>query len=258
MINLIAVGDVVAQKGCEFLRRKLPELKKAYNADITIVNGENSAQGNGIIPTSAEHILDSGADVITTGNHVFKRREIYRYLDEHANVLRPLNYPSSAPGKGYFIFDMGRIRICVASLMGTVYLESLENPFTAADKLIRNLKDDADMFVFDFHAEATGEKAALAHYLSGRASLVFGTHTHVQTADESILNGHTGFITDIGMTGASQSALGIKPESVIQKFLTCMPVRFEYSDNPPMLNGIAAQLDEASGRCVKIERINIF
>jgi metallophosphoesterase (TIGR00282 family) len=253
MIRVLAIGDVVGTPGCEFVRQRLPGIKKQLNADFVIVNGENSAVGNGILPSSAGHLLDSGADVITTGNHVFKRREIYPFLEETPNLIRPGNYPDSCPGSGVYLYDGGRFTAAVINLLGTVYMEPLESPFSAADRLLGQI--DTPLVFVDIHGEATSEKLALAYYLDGRVSAVFGTHTHVQTADEQILPGGTGCITDLGMTGPVRSILGVKPECVIARFTTCMPTRFETAKDPCVLCGALFTVEEKSGQCAQIERI---
>lgn len=254
-MNILAIGDVVGTPGCEFLRKHLPGLKKLYSIDLCIVNGENSADGNGITPGSATHILTSGADVITTGNHVFRRREIYDYLDETPYVLRPANYPPSAPGHGCYIVDTGRTRVRVINLMGTVFMDALENPFSAADRILSETEDC--ITVVDFHAEATSEKRALGFYLDGRVAAVFGTHTHVQTADEQILPGGTGYITDIGMTGPSISVLGVDPKLAVKKFVTKMPVRFQNAPGPVALNGIVLCINDNSGLVNSLNKVRI-
>jgi metallophosphoesterase, MG_246/BB_0505 family len=254
-MNILAIGDVVGTPGCDFLRRHLPALKKLYQIDLCIVNGENSADGNGITPGSAAHILSSGADVITTGNHVFRRREIYDFLDENPHVLRPANYPDSAPGRGFYIVDTGRLQVCVVSLMGTVYMDALANPFLTMDDILG--KVGKALVLVDFHAEATSEKKALGYYLDGRVSAVYGTHTHVQTADEQILPQGTGFITDIGMTGPSASVLGVDPQQAVRRFVTKMPVKFQNAQGPSFLCGIVLCIDNKNMQTISIEKVRI-
>lgn len=254
-IKILFIGDVIGQPGCEFLRRKLPAFKREQQVDVVIANGENSAVGNGMLPQSADFLLDSGVDVITSGNHIFKRREIYDYLDGHPQVLRPANYPASCPGNGYYVYDGGSFRLCVISLMGTVFLDALENPFFTVERILR--ETDTNCVFLDFHAEATGEKKALAYYLDGRISCLAGTHTHVQTADEQILPQGTGYITDAGMTGPIQSVLGINPQNIIERYLTSMPVRFEVPDTPCQMDGILLEIDRKTGKCGKIERVSL-
>jgi metallophosphoesterase (TIGR00282 family) len=254
-MNILAVGDVVGTPGCEFLRDHLPALKKLYNIDFCIVNGENSADGNGITPGSAMHILTSGADVITTGNHVFRRHEIYNYLDETPYVLRPLNYPESAPGNGYYITEVKHVPVCVVNLMGTVFMDALSNPFSTMDSLLKKI--DCPVIIVDFHAEATSEKEALAFYLDGRVSAVYGTHTHVQTADNRILPGGTGYMTDIGMTGPFMSVLGVDPKLAIKRFATKMPIRFKNASGPCYLCGQIMCINDKTGHIISTEKIQV-
>ncbi|MFU0832862.1 MAG: 2',3'-cyclic-nucleotide 2'-phosphodiesterase [Oscillospiraceae bacterium] len=255
-MNILAIGDVVGSIGCRFLRKHLPAIKKIKGIDLVIANGENSADGNGLTPSSARYLFDSGVDVITTGNHSFRRRESYDFYDSCPALLRPANYPASAPGKGFKIIDLGRIQIGVLNLIGTVYMESMESPFDAADRILA--AGVPKITLVDFHAEATGEKRSLAYYLDGRVSAVFGTHTHVQTADESILPNGTGYLSDLGMTGPIHSVLGVKPELVIHKMRTKMPVRFETADGDCKIDGAVISIDEKTGKTISIERIQIF
>lgn len=252
---ILAIGDVVGVPGCEYLRKKLPALKKLHGVDFCIANGENSAAGNGITPQSADYLLDSGIDMITTGNHVFRRREIYDRLDTDRNIIRPYNYYSSNPGKGYAVADMGSVKIGVFNLAGNAFMEG-SNPFTAADEVLKKL-EDCRIILGDFHAEATGEKRALGFYLDGRVSALFGTHTHVQTADEQILPQGTGYITDLGMVGTVQSVLGVDPDNIITKLKTGMPTRFENNSGECMLNACLFEIDKLSGKTTAVERINI-
>lgn len=255
-MNILCIGDVVSQPGCDILRRKLSNLKKENKIDVCIVNGENSAVGNGILPGSAEHIFTSGADIITTGNHVYRRREFYDMLDSNEFIVRPANFSRENPGAGYRILDMGRCQVAVINLMGVVYLEPLENPFDCIDRIL-NTRDvrDCRIKIVDFHAEATAEKRALGYYLDGRVSALFGTHTHVQTADEQILPNGTGYITDLGMTGPIQSVLGVKPELAIEKMRTGMPVRFENSADPSIISGCIFEIDNKTGLSTSVRRI---
>lgn len=256
MLKLLFIGDVVSQPGCSFLRERLPQWKREQQIDIVIANGENSAVGNGILPSSANFLLDSGVDVITTGNHVFKRREIYPYLDETPQVIRPANFPSCCHGSGYYLYDGGSYQLCVINLMGNVFMDALlENPFYAIDRILKEVR--ADYYFVDFHAEATGEKKALAYYLDGRISCLVGTHTHVQTADEQILPNGTGYITDAGMTGPIESVLGVSPQNVIDRYRTQMPTRFEVKDTPCQLEGVQVCIDKKTGKCVQISRVQI-
>lgn len=255
-MNILAIGDVVGSTGCEFLRSKLPALKKLKGIDLVIANGENSADGNGILPTSADYLFDSGVDILTAGNHTFRRKEIYEYMDRTEYIIRPANYPEGTPGRGICIYDMGRIQVAVVNLMGTVFMENLRDPFDTLDEIV-STPGLPRIVLVDFHAEATGEKRALAFYADGRVSGIFGTHTHVQTADECLLPKHTAYITDVGMTGVIDSALGVKPELVIKKFRSRLPVRFENAKGPCKMDCALFTVDESTGLSTGIERISI-
>ena len=254
-MKVLFIGDVIGQPGCAFVRAKLPNLKREYQVDLVIANGENSAVGNGVLPQSANHLFDSGVDVITLGNHAFRRREIYPYLEKQETIIRPANYPPGAYGRGVCVYDMGRLQIAVVNLIGLVYLSPNDCPFRTADRLLEEL--DTKLVVVDFHAEATGEKGALGYYLDGRVSAVLGTHTHVQTSDARILPKGTGFQSDVGMTGPMESVLGIAPQTIIQKTVTHLPVRFEVQDLPCMLNATLLEIDESNGHCVSILPVKI-
>ena len=256
-MRVLMIGDVVSQPGCEFLRKALPPYKKRQMIDAVVCNGENSAVGNGILPSSANHLFDSGVDVITGGNHTFHRREIQDYLEENPALLRPANYPEGCCGRGWYRLDLGSVSLLVISLLGQSYLEPIGSPFAAVDQILSAVK--ADCTVVDFHAEATGEKLAMAYYLDGRVSAVAGTHTHVQTADEAILPQGTGYISDLGMTGPVRSILGIKPECIVRRMTTHLPIRFEVpNDSPCKLEGALLDLDKKTGRCMKIERVRLL
>lgn len=254
-MNILVIGDVVSTQGCEYLRRRLPMLKRQYSVDFCIANGENSAAGNGITPHSADFLFDSGVDLITTGNHVFRRKEIYDMLDSRHDIIRPANYYAGNPGKGVAVADLGSVKIGVINLAGNAFMDG-DNPFTCVDKCLEEISDCRIKLV-DFHAEATGEKRALGFYLDGRVSAVFGTHTHVQTADEQILPEGTGYITDLGMVGTVQSVLGVTPANVIEKLKTGMPTRFTNDDGECMLCGCLFEIDKLSGKTVSAERISI-
>ncbi len=255
-MRILCIGDVVGSAGCRHLRQVLPGVKRLYGADVCIVNGENAADGNGITPAAAEHILDSGADVITTGNHVYRRREFYDTLADSDRILRPANYPAGAPGRGLCIVDRGRYQVAVINLMGVVYMEPLACPFETLDALLEQA-GRPKFCVVDFHAEATAEKKALAFHADGRISALVGTHTHVQTADEQILPGGTAFISDLGMTGPVLSVLGVRPEQAVAKMREKLPVRFATAEGPCMMNGLLLTLDDATGKATAVERLDI-
>lgn len=250
-MKILTIGDIVSKQGCDYLRQELPKIKRELGADIVIVNGENSAVGNGIVPQSAKHILDSGADVITLGNHSLKRKEIYEYLDGDNPIVRPANYHISAPGRGYMIVDKGYCRIGVVNLQGAVYMDVIENPFSVIDRIVDEIRaQGVKIILVDFHAEATSEKRAMGFYLDGRVSALFGTHTHTQTSDNQILPNGTGYITDIGMTGPYYSVLGVSPDCIIEKLKTGLPVKFINNDGPCVLEGCLFEIDYKTGKTV--------
>ena len=252
-MRLLAMGDVVGAAGCAALCSRLPRLRAEYSVDVCVVNGENAAEGNGILPANVQQLLASGVDVITTGNHGLRRREINAVLDEGGGLIRPANYHPSAHGVGWYVVDKLRYRVAVVNLQGVVYMENLENPFECMERLLPLL--DADVIVVDFHAEATSEKLAMAYHLDGRVSALFGTHTHVQTADESVYPGGMAYITDIGMCGPEQSVLGVKPELALRRLRTGLPTRFENAEGPCRLSGVLVDIDEKTGKSYKIVRI---
>lgn len=254
MINVLFIGDIVGSNGCDFAEKTVGKLRAQKKLDLVIANGENSADGNGITKASMEHIFRF-ADVITTGNHCFRRKEFTEYYDIRENLLRPANYPDGVVGKGVVTVDMGRYSFAVINLMGTAFMEALNNPYECIDRLLGDI--DTKNILVDLHAEATSEKKAMGFYLSGKVSAVIGTHTHVQTADEAILDGHTAYITDAGMCGAELSVLGVKKELAIEKQRTKCPVRFTESDEAPFFNGVLMQIDEKCGKACGIERLII-
>ena len=254
MINVLFIGDIVGSNGCDFAEKTVGKLRAQKKIDLVIANGENSADGNGITKASMEHIFRF-ADVITTGNHCFRRKEFTEYYDIRENLLRPANYPDGVVGKGVVTVDMGRYSFAVINLMGTAFMEALNNPYECIDRLLGDI--DTKNILVDLHAEATSEKKAMGFYLSGKVSAVIGTHTHVQTADEAILDGHTAYITDAGMCGAELSVLGVKKELAIEKQRTKCPVRFTESDEAPFFNGVLMQIDEKCGKALGIERLII-
>lgn len=256
-MNILVLGDVVSDIGCDFVRKKLPAFKKFKGIDFCIANGENSAAGNGITPTSADELFCAGVDFITTGNHVYRRKEVYDLLDESDFIIRPYNFPEGNPGKGFKIVDCGRYSLAVINLMGTMFMDSLGNPFYAVDKVLEEVKGKTDIILVDFHAETTSEKQAMGYYLDGRVSAVFGTHTHVLTCDDRVLKNGTGYITDIGMCGVTDSVLGVKKELIIEKFRTNMPVRFDAASGECMINGCIFTIDEKSGKCLSTEIVRL-
>jgi len=255
-MKILAIGDVCGRPGVDILRSKLHHLIKTTGAELCIVNGENATDmGRGISPEIADEIFSAGADIITLGNHSFDNRQICDYLDDRKDIIRPYNLLSSLPGVGYTVVDAGAYRVCVASLLGRVNMDDFHPscPFAAADQILKEA--EADLFVFDFHAEATSEKKALGFYLDGRAAALFGTHTHVPTADACVLPKGTAYMTDIGMTGSALSVIGVKPEQSIQFFRGYLGPRFEVCDQDLRVQGF---LFETDGRCaLSAERVEI-
>ncbi len=256
-MRILCIGDVVGSLGCEFLRKHLPSFKKLNKIDLTICNAENSADGNGLTPISADYLFKSGVDVITLGNHAFHRREVYSLLDENPYIVRPINFPDkNTPGRGCCTVDMGFTTVSVINVMGQAFIDqNLDNPFIAVDNALKSI--DSKVILVDFHAETTSEKRALGLYLDGRVSAVFGTHTHVQTADNEILPKGTGYMTDLGMTGAIDSVLGVKKEIIINRFITKLPEKFEYAQGDCKLDCAVFNIDEKSGKSTSVERFEI-
>lgn len=254
-MKLLFIGDVVGSAGVTFLEKNIYRLRKEQGVDVTVINGENSAVGNGITPDSFSALVRLGADVVTTGNHCFRRREASSLYDANDTLLRPANYPDGVTGRGYTVLDLGRTSIAVVNLLGTVYMEGLDNPFTVIDNILPKL--GTKNIIVDLHAEATAEKKALGFYLDGRVTAVLGTHTHVQTADETVLPKGTAYITDVGMTGPELSVLGVQTELAIEKLRTHCPVTFRESTNPCFLNCVIVDFDERTGRARSIERLTV-
>lgn len=255
-MNILVLGDVVNSEGCELLKRKLPSFKKLKAIDFCVANGENSADGNGITPLSAQMLFSSGVDFITTGNHVYRRKEVFDLLDESDFIIRPCNYSDKNPGVGSKVVDCGFFSIGIINVMGTMFMESLQNPFDAVDKEIEKIKSSTNIILVDFHAEATSEKKAMGFYLDGRVSAVFGTHTHVLTADSTVLPDGTGYITDVGMCGVKNSVLGVDKNIIIEKFRFNMPQRFDKAQGASMANGCIFTIDKSTGKCTSAETVS--
>ena len=255
-LNILAVGDVVGESGLDFLARHLRPLKKLRDIHFTVVNGEN-ASGVGILPRQARAIFDAGADVITLGNHTWNRLQIADFLEKDRYTLRPANYTDRVPGRGWGVYEGPRgVRIGVMNLIGRTEMDAnFENPFTTADRILKSAA--ADVVLVDFHAEATSEKGAMGYYLDGRVQAVWGTHTHVPTADGQVLPKGTGFLTDLGMTGPAESVLGIRPAQAINRFLGGLPARYEPAEGPCKLESAVFTIDTDRRRCVSVERLDI-
>jgi hypothetical protein len=253
-VRLLFVGDVVGKPGRAGLARAMPGLRERYSPDLCIVNGENSAGGLGITERTARDLFGMGFDVITLGNHTYRRREVFGYLDESDRVIRPANFMAGSPGRGHTIVEAAGMRVAVINLIGMVQLQAARSPFAEVDSLLDRLADRADAFVVDFHAEVTSEKVAMGWHLDGRAGAVLGTHTHVPTADARVLPNGTAFISDVGMTGSRASVLGVRWEQALEGFRTQMPQRFETADEDIWVNGVVVDLNER-GLADSIEQV---
>ena len=256
-MRIMLVGDVVGRAGRRAFRTITPQLRSEKSIDVVIVNGENSAGGKGFTRKALDELYAGGADVVTAGNHVWDKKDVFAFVDDEPFLVRPANYPDGTPGKGYCIFPFKAANIAVMNLSGRSFMPALDCPFQKADEILAEIGGQADVVVLDFHAETTSEKLAMGHYLDGRADIVVGTHTHVQTADEQILPGGTAYITDLGMVGAHDSILGVRKESVIQKFRTGMPVRFEMAEGPAEYAALIVDIDPTGRKKTTAERILI-
>ena len=255
-LRVLAVGDVVGQPGMERIRRDLRRLIRKTGADFTVVNGEN-ASVVGITPDQAEDILDAGADVVTLGNHSFGKREIVPYLDDSTRILRPANYAPQAPGMGWQVYETRAGDVAVIDLIGRVNMDyTPDNPFLLVEKILKKL--DTALILVEMHGEATSEKLAMGYHLDGKVSAVWGTHTHVPTADARVLPRGTGYVTDLGMTGPAESVLGIRPELSIAKFRGDLTERYRWAEGPTKLEAVLFTLDAATGKCLKAERTDLW
>lgn len=250
-MKIVFIGDVVGKNGCEALSKELRKIKSDFGAELVIVNGENSAEGNGIDKRSEAAIFDAGADVITTGNHAFNKYEIFEEFDRCDRLIRPANFGTEIAGKGFCELDFGGFKVCVVNLIGSAFMQPCDNPFKCAEELLKGI--DAKVIIVDFHAEATSEKRAMGFFLAGKVTAVLGTHTHVQTADEQIIDG-TGYITDVGMTGPADSVLGVDKDIIIEKFLTYRHKKHVFASGECLISGVCLDIDVKSGKCVSIER----
>ena len=255
-MKVLALGDVVGEQTLRYLAEKLPAERRALGADLVIVNGENVCDVKGLSPAAADALIDYGADILTSGNHVFDRRDIYDYLDNKKTLLRPLNYPAECPGEGArIVTSADGWKVLVLNVSGCAFMDALNNPFASVERALDDHRGKYDVAILDIHAEATSEKLALARYFDGRIGVIFGTHTHVQTADEQILPNGTGYITDLGMTGPIDGILGVRAEEVIIKSRTHMPRRFSVATGEVRACGALFDLDAVTGRCKSVKRI---
>ena len=257
---ILFLGDIFGKPGRQILKRYLEKLREVYALDMVIANGENSAGGIGLTPDVSDALFKMGIDVITSGNHIWKYKEIFTYLDKNKHLLRPLNYPFGVPGQGFVVFETAsQRRVAVLNLIGRVFMEPMDCPFQAADRFLQqiSLGRDVDAIIVDIHAEASSEKGAMAHHLDGRVSAVLGTHTHIPTADDQILPGGTAFQTDVGMTGCYHSVIGMKIETVMPRFLSQLPTRFGPAQGEAALCGTVVKLATGNGLCQEIIPIRL-
>lgn len=258
-IRILFLGDIVGLAGRSLFQKHIGRIKRELQVDAVIVNGENSSHGKGITSKIMRFFKHNGVDVVTSGNHIWRQKEVYSYLSENNDLLRPANYPSSCPGTGFTLFSCKGHEIGVINLQGRIFMrDHVECPFKVADTLIAFLKSKTNMIFVDFHAEATSEKMGLAYYLAGKISGLVGTHTHIQTADERILPGATAYISDLGMAGSLNSMIGMQKEQIITHLITQMPVKFEVDTQPPyLMTGAYIDVDPTSGRAIDIQRVKI-
>lgn len=255
-MKVLAVGDIVGESGVKKLKEILPSIKEEENIDFVITNGENSAGGMGITEKNLKDILEAGTDVITMGNHTWGKKEIFKFIN-HPKLLRPANYPKGIPGKGMGIYEVNDKKIAVMNFIGRVDINILtENPFLLAKEMIEEIKNKVDMIFIDFHAEATAEKIAMGRYLDGKITALFGTHTHVQTADEQILPEGTGYITDLGMTGPKNSVIGMDIQASIKRFETTLPEKYKLAEGTCIFNAVIFDIDENTNKVKSIKRVN--
>ncbi len=252
-MNILAIGDIVGDCGCDMFLDHIDSLKAKYQIDFCIANGENACQGNGINRKTAELLLAGGADVLTLGNHSFRQKDAPALLANNDRIIRPVNFPEGTPGEGFLTIGVGDKKIAVINALGRIHMDGVDCPFRAIDKALSKIS--ADLIFVDFHAEATSEKISMGWHLDGRVTALFGTHTHVQTNDAWVLPKGTGYITDLGMTGPLYSCLGVKKEIILDRFLSCVPQRFEFADGKAKLNGAVFYVDDASGKCTGVEAI---
>lgn len=258
-MKVLFVGDVVGSIGRKMLEESLPLLKKKYRPQVTIVNGENAAGGRGITEKIYKEFLQQGVDLVTMGNHTWDNRDIFNFIDnENVKMIRPLNFPAGTPGQGVKIIQVNQAKLAVVNVQGRVFLNALDDPFRKMDEVIEQVQSITPCIFVDFHAEATSEKQAMGWYLDGRVSAVVGTHTHIQTNDSRILPAGTAYQTDVGMTGAYDSILGVERDIILQKFLTQLPVRHEIpEEGRKILSGCFVEINDTTGRAVRIEPILI-
>lgn len=254
-LKILALGDITGTEACEKVLRALPRIKSEYGIAFTVANGENAAQANGLDRRTSELLLGGGIDVLTSGNHIWQKKEMIDYIDENPYVVRPANYPKGVPGKGYVIFESFGTRILVMNVLGTTYLDAYRCPFDSVEEILKECEGEYDISILDIHAEATSEKLAIANCFDGRINIIYGTHTHVQTADTRIFPKGTGYLTDLGMCGPVDSILGVSCDKVIAKFRTKLPVRFETPSGKCELNGAVFTYSPREKRVTEVQLV---
>lgn len=256
-MKILLVGDVIGRPGRTAFAKYTKQLKKERDIDLVIVNGENSAGGKGISEKSLDELYHGGADIITSGNHIWDNREVYKFIDREPYLVRPANYPDGAPGKGWCLYPHKSKNVAVINMSGRAFMPPMDCPFQKVEDVLHEIGDEADIVILDFHAETTSEKMAMGYYLDGRVQIVVGTHTHIQTSDERILPNGTAYITDLGMTGPWDSILGVDKEIIIKHFTSCMPVRHEVAKGGCVYSALLVEIDNSSNAPVSVERIMI-
>lgn len=257
-MKVIIIGDVVGKPGRKVLIATLKRLKEEHEAEFVIANVENAAEGAGVVPKVGDEILSAGVDVMTSGNHIFDKKEVIQYIENEPRLLRPANYAPDAPGRGLWLGSTASgTQVAVINVQGRIFMPPTDCPFRTADRLLAEIGNRASIIIVDHHAEATSEKLAMGRYLDGRVSVVVGTHTHVQTADEQILPGGTGYITDLGMTGPYDSVIGVQAHLVITRFVRGLPIRYQTASENPQLHGVVVEIDELTGTAVRIVRLRV-
>lgn len=254
-MRIMLVGDVVGRPGRRAFQNYTPKLREEKKIDVVIVNGENSAGGKGFTRKSLDELYRAGADIVTSGNHVWDKKDVFAFIDDEPFLVRPANYPEGTPGKGWCSYPFKAKNIGVMNLSGRAFMPPLDCPFQKVEELLREMKQECDIIFLDFHAETTSEKIAMGFYLDGRVNGVVGTHTHVQTADERLLPKGTAYITDLGMVGPRDSVLGVQTDIILRKFTTAMPVRFDLAEGPCIYCAVIVEVDDATNKTKSIERI---
>lgn len=256
-MNILIIADVVARPGRKAVLERIQDLREQYKIDIALINGENVAGGFSITPAIADEFFAGGVDLITSGNHIFDKAEIIPYLNKNPRLIRPANYPPNTPGKGFFVGEINGYKIAVMNFLGRVFMPPVDDPFRIADECLKQISDDVKVRLIDFHAEATSEKYALGWFLDGRVSCVYGSHTHVPTADERILDNGTAYITDVGMTGSYAGCIGMKKEDIINRFTKFPARRADHATGDVWICALVLEIDESTGKATKIERLRL-